>query len=189
VSASGERGSTPSDNGPRVNLYTLDQGVTAHDTGIQVATEPDFDNASWIPYAGVDLVEFGHWELAEAEDHWIWFADEPGQYTIISQLQITLDGNANVNTRVGVGNSINPETLFASEPLVWTPAQTASDSLIGAARNSFFISQNQIDAGQNFVEISGRWRRGGSEACTDVDWYFNIFKNDPGASYDQWPDF
>jgi hypothetical protein len=190
VSASGDRDTVPSANGPRVNFYTVNSqdDPTVDDSGFQIDEEPVFDNASWIPYGSIDLVEFGEWY--DVSGDFFWRPTEPGAYVVGAYCQVQLDGPAHQNTRLRLGTAVTPYDFFEGQKQSWgfqvlpveafVPARAYSDVLHASAR--------AIEEGKAYFTASGFINVGGSEVPEGASWSFSIFQLDPGSATDQWAD-
>ena len=178
-------------NGLKANFYNgdSDEPNVAHDTGFFPTLEPVLDNASWEPFGSItaENVDEAFGEMFESgQNVWSWRPTEPGIYVVQADLQIELSGTANIATRMGVMVQTTPFLNYAGKYRK-LDSMNSGTTLQGHDRDIMYAPQEAIDAGKAFAEFSAIWRRGASETCTNIEWYFNIYQLSPGADFNTWP--
>ena len=185
--AVGAEAAAMSPNGPRINFYTGPSSTFAHDTLSRIDTAPAFDNAQWLPYAGMDLVEFGEWYDRDGEDGWWWRPTEPGSYLILAGSELQLNTTMNINTRMGIKVRVSPQDYLISEARRnWAFTNFPGAYLIDTAECRLDAPQQALDAGNAFFTADVIWARGASETCVGFSWFFVMLQLTPGAETNIW---
>lgn len=180
--------------GARVNAYDCAGGVFVSGTSRAVAAEPAV-TAGFAGYAGVTAAEFGEW-VELTEDEWSWRATEPGIYVMQANLELTLSGNAHVNTRLEMrAPSMQWDWYTGESYRLVALGGAGAATLSGEVKNypPVFASAEALalHAADPSVSAAGifpraLYRAANSETVSASEWNFLILQLAPGSAFDAW---